>query len=107
VSWTYYGGNEGLIQESDCINVGAASAWPLITGFPHSFRNNRLGCGNHNTKQVKKPKRGKTLLASTRLRPQISHPTCLHFAPDVDRADCGSPHEQSKGSCTKTSLGPL
>jgi hypothetical protein len=26
------------------------------------------------------------------------------FAPDVDRAACGFPHKESKGSCSKTSL---
>jgi hypothetical protein len=26
------------------------------------------------------------------------------FAPDVNRADCGFPHKESKGSCSKTSL---
>jgi hypothetical protein len=26
------------------------------------------------------------------------------FAPDVDRADCGFPHKESKASCSKTSL---
>jgi hypothetical protein len=26
------------------------------------------------------------------------------FAPDVNRADCGFPHNQSKGSCSKTAL---
>jgi hypothetical protein len=46
---------KGLIQEGECINVGAGSAWPLITGFPNSFTNNKLGCGHHNTKQVRKP----------------------------------------------------
>ncbi len=81
------GGKEGLIQEGECINVGAGSAWPLTTGFPTSFTNNRLGCGHHNTKQVRKPKMSKKLLPFTRLRPQISDPTCLHFAPDVNRAD--------------------
>jgi len=30
-----------------------------------------------------------------------------HFAPDVNRADCGSPHNESKGSCSRTPLGPL
>jgi hypothetical protein len=25
---------KGLIQEGECINVAAGSAWPLITGFP-------------------------------------------------------------------------
>ncbi len=76
-------------QEGECINVGAGSAWSLYTGFPNSFTNNRLGCGHHNTKQVRKPKVSKKLLAFTRLRPQITDPTCLHFAPDVNRADCG------------------
>jgi len=47
---------KGLIQEGEYINVGAGSAWPLNTGFPDSFTNNRLGCGHHNTNQVKKPK---------------------------------------------------
>jgi hypothetical protein len=44
---------KGLIQEGECIDVAACSAWPLITGFPNSFTNNRLGCGHHNTKQVR------------------------------------------------------
>jgi len=88
--------------------VRAGSAWSLITGFPNSFTNNRLGgCGHHNTKQVRKPKVSKKLLAFTRLRPQIADPTSLLFAPDVNRADCGSPHKESKRSCSKTSLGPL
>jgi hypothetical protein len=30
-------------------------------------------------------------------------PTCLHFAPVVNRADCGSPNKESKESCNKTS----
>jgi len=99
---------KGLIQEGECINVGAGSAWSSITGFPNSFTNNRLGgCGHHSTKQVRKPKVSKKLLAFTRPRLQITDPTCLHFAPDVNRADCGSPHKESKQSCSKTSLGPL
>jgi hypothetical protein len=92
---------KGLIQEDECINVGAGSAWPLITGFPNFFTNNRLGRGHHNTKQVRKPKVSKKLLAFTRLRPQISNPISLDFAPDVNRADCGSPHKESKWSCSK------
>jgi hypothetical protein len=32
-SWSYYWGKEGLIQEGECINVGAGSAGPSITGF--------------------------------------------------------------------------
>jgi len=48
----------------------------------------------------------KKLQAFTRLRPKISDPTCLHFAPDVNHADCGSPHKEWKGSCSKTPLGP-
>jgi len=106
-SWSYYWGKEGLIEEGDCIDVGAGSAWPLLTGFPNSFANNRLGCGHHNAKQVRKPKTSRKLLAFTRRRSQISDPTCLHFAPDVNRADCGSPHKESKGSCSKTLFGPL
>jgi hypothetical protein len=98
---------KGLIQEGECINVGAGSAWPLITGFPNSFTNNRLGCGHQNTKQVRKPKMRKRSMAFTRLMPQIWDPTCVHFAPDVNPADCGSPHKESKGSCSKTALGPL
>jgi hypothetical protein len=98
---------KGLIQEGECIDVAAGLAWPLITGFPNAFTNNRLGCGHHNTKQVRKPNMTKNLLAFTRLRPQISDPRRLHFAPDVNRADCGSPHKESKGSCSKTPLGPL
>jgi hypothetical protein len=98
---------KGFIQEGECINVAAGSAWPLITGFPNSFTNNRLGCGHHNTKQVRKPHMSKNLLAFTRLTPQISDPTCLHFAPDVNRAGCGAPQQESKGSCSKTPLGPL
>ncbi len=98
---------KGLIQEGECINVGVGFAWPLITGFPNSFTNNRLGCGHHNTKQVRKPKLSKNLLAFTRLMPQIWDPTCVHFALDVNRADCGSPHNESKGPCSKTPLGPL
>jgi len=84
---------KGLIQEGECINVGAGSAWSLIIGFPNSSTNNRLGCRHHNTKQVRKPKVSNKLLAFTRLRPKISDPTCLHFAPDVNHADCGSPHK--------------
>jgi len=98
---------KGLIQEGECISVGAGSAWPLITGFPNSFTNNRLGCGHHNPNQVRKPKMSKKLLAFPRLMPQISDPTCVHFAPDVNHADCGSPHKESKASCSKTPLGPL
>jgi len=49
----------------------------------------------------------KNLLAFTRLLPQIWDPTCVHFALDVNRADCGSPHNESKGPCSKTPLGPL
>jgi len=98
---------KGLIQEAEYINVGAGSAWPLITGFPHSFTNNRLGCGHHNTNQVRKPKMSKKLLGCPRLMPQISDPKCVHFAPDVNHADCASPHKESKGSCSKTPLGPL
>jgi hypothetical protein len=105
VSWSYYGRNEGLIQQSDCTNVGAGSAWPLITAFPHSFTNNRLGRGHHNTKQVRKPKLSEKLLAFTTLMRQISHPTCLHFAPDVNRAVCGSPHKESQGSCSHPRQG--
>jgi hypothetical protein len=100
-----YGG-KGLIQDHGCVNVGAGSTWPLITGFPNSFTNNRLGYGHHNTKPVRRPKISKKLLAFTRLRSQISDPTCLHFAPDVNLAGCGSPHKESKGSCNKTPLGP-
>jgi len=66
---------KGLIQEVECINVAAGSAWPIITGFPNSFTNNRLGYGHHNKKQVRKPNMNKNLLAFTRLRPQILHPT--------------------------------
>jgi hypothetical protein len=55
VPWSYYQ-RKGLIQEGECINVGAGSAWPLFTGFPNSFTNNRLGCGHHNTKQSQKTK---------------------------------------------------
>jgi len=47
----------------------------------------------------------KKLLAFARLRPQISDPTCSHFPPDVNRANCGSPHKESKGHCSKTPLG--
>jgi len=46
---------KALIQKGEYIDVAAGSAWPLITGFPNSFTN-RLGCGHHNTKQVRKPK---------------------------------------------------
>jgi hypothetical protein len=28
---------KGLIQEGECIDVAAGSAWPLITGFPNMF----------------------------------------------------------------------
>jgi hypothetical protein len=98
---------KGLIQEGECINVAEGSAWPLITGFPNSFTNNRLGCGHLNKKQVRKPNMSKNLLAFTRLRPPISDPTCLHFAPYVICADCSSPHKESKGSCSKTPLGSL
>jgi len=98
---------KGLVQEGEYINVGAGSAWPLIPGFPNSFTNNRLGCGHHNTNQVRKQKMSKKLLASPRLMPQISDPTGVHFAPDVNHADCGSPHNESNGSCSKTPLGPL
>ncbi len=89
-------GKEGLIQEGECINVGAGSgsAWPLITSFPNSFTKNRLGCGHHNTKQVTKPK-------------MISDPTWSHLAPDVNSAECGPTHKESKRSCNKTPLGPL
>jgi hypothetical protein len=97
---------KGLIQEVECITVAAGSAWPLITSFPNSFTNNRLGCGHYNKKQVRKPNMNKNLLAFNRLRPQILDPTCLHFAPYVNRADCGSPLKESKGSCSKTPLGP-
>jgi len=55
-SWSSYWGKEGRIQEGECINVGAGSAWPSITGFPNSFTNNRLGCGHHNTKASQKTK---------------------------------------------------
>jgi hypothetical protein len=85
---------KGLIQEAECIDVAAGSAWPLITGFPNSFTNNKLGCGHRNTKQVRKPNLSENLLAFTRLRSQISDPTCLHFAPDVNSADCGSPNQE-------------
>jgi hypothetical protein len=34
------------------------------------------------------------LLALTSLSREISDPTC--FAPDVDHADCGFPHKESK-----------
>ncbi len=94
MSWSYYGG-KGLFKTVNVL-LGAGSAWPLITGSPNSFTNNRLGCGHHNTKQVRRPKMSKKLLAFTGLRPQISDPTCLHFAPDVNLADCGSPHEESE-----------
>jgi hypothetical protein len=97
----------GLIQEGECIGVGADSRWPLITGFLNSFINDRLGCGHHKSKRVRKPQMSKKFLAFTRLMPHISDPTCVHFAPDVNRADCGSLHKESEGSCTKTPLGPL
>jgi hypothetical protein len=98
---------KGLIQEGECIDVAACLTWPLITGFLNSFTNNRGCSGHRNTKQVRKPNMSKNLLAFTRLRPQILDPRCLHFAPDVNRADCGSPHKESKRSCSKTPLGPL
>jgi hypothetical protein len=50
---------KGLIQEAECIDVAACSAWALITGFPNSCTNNRVGCGHHNTKQVRKPNMSK------------------------------------------------
>jgi hypothetical protein len=57
---------KGPIQEDECIDVAACLAWPLSTGFPNSFTNNRLRCGHHNKKQVRKPNMSKNLLALTR-----------------------------------------
>ncbi len=68
---------KGLIEEGECIDVAACSAWPSITGFPNSFTNNRHGRRHHNTKQVRKPNMSKNLLAFTRLSPQISDPRCF------------------------------
>jgi len=99
---------KGLIQEGECINVTAGSALPLITGFPNSSTNNRLGCGHHNTKQVRKPHMRQNLLAFTsiRLRSRIQRVCTLHQM-SIVLVVVGSPQKESKGSCRKTPLGPL
>jgi hypothetical protein len=89
---------KGIIQEGERSNLGAGSAWPLFTGFSQFLHKQQTWLGAPlNTKQVRKPNMSKKLLAFTRLMLQIWDPTYVHFAPDVNRADCGSPHKESKG----------
>jgi hypothetical protein len=67
---------KGLIQEGECFYLGAGSAWAINYRFlPIPSQTTDLVVDNDNTKQVRKPKMSKKLLAFTRLMLQIWDPT--------------------------------